>query len=88
MTLDLPLKSLSFSLEEQLHELAAFFFKDAGGNGTTGMKSVGGEIGVATLGVATAIDNAGNLTPSESSGTHGAGFHGDVEGAVGEVFSA
>ncbi len=87
MTLDLLLKSLSFSLEELLHKLTAFLFKDAGGNGTTGMKSVGGEIGVATLGVATAIDNAGNLTPSESSSTHGAGFHGDVEGAVGEVFA-
>ena len=87
MTLDLLLKSLSFFLEELLHELAAFLFKDACGNSTTGMKGVGGEIGVATLGIATAIDNAGNLTPSKSSSTHGAWFHGDVKGAVGEVFS-
>ena len=88
MTLDLLLKSLSFFLEELLHELAAFLFKDAGGNSTTGMKGVGGEIGVATLGVATAIDDAGNLAPSKSSGTHGTGFDSDIEGAVGEVFSA
>ena len=88
MTLDLLLKSLSFFLEELLHKLTAFLFEDASGNGTTGMEGVGGEIGVATLGVATAIDDAGNLTPSESSGTHGTGFDGDVEGAVGEVFSA
>ena len=54
---------------------------------TAGMKSMRGEVGVAALGVATTVDNAGYLTPSEGSGTHGAGFDGDVEGAVGEVFA-
>lgn len=88
MTLDMLLKSLSFSLEELLHKLTAFLFKDAGGNGTTGMKSVGGKIGIAALGIATAKDNAWNLTPTKGSGTHSAGFDGDVEGAVGKVFAA
>ena len=88
MTLDLLLKSLSFFLEELLHKLTAFLFKDAGGNGTTGMESVGGKIGIAALGIATAKDNAWNLTPTKGSGTHSAGFDGDVEGAVGKVFAA
>ena len=88
MTLDLLLKSLSFFLEELLHELAAFVLEDASGNGTTGMEGVGGEIGVAALGIATAIDDARNLTPSEGSSTHGTGFDGDVDGAVGKVFAA
>ena len=88
MTVDLLLMSLSFFLKELLHELAAFLFKDTGGNNTTGMKGVGGEIGVAALGVATAIDDTGNLAPAKGSGTHGTGFDGDVEGAVGEVFAA
>ena len=79
---------LSFLLKELLHELAALVFKDAGGNGTTGMEGVRGEVGVASLGVATAIDDTGNLTPTEGSGTHSTGFDGDVEGAVDEVFTS
>jgi hypothetical protein len=88
MTSDLLLKSLSFFLEELLHELAALVLEDAGSDSATGMESVGGKIGIAALGIATAKDNAWNLTPSESSSTHGAGFHSDVEGAVGKVFAA
>jgi hypothetical protein len=34
---------LSFVLEELLHQLAAFVFKNAGGYGATGMQGVGGE---------------------------------------------
>ena len=38
--------------------------------------------------VGSTINYAGNLGPPYRSGTHGAGFNGDIECAVGKVFAA
>ena len=67
--------------------MPAFFFQNATGNRAFGMKGMGGIVVIATLLVATAIDDTGYLTPAQGSGTHGTGLYGDVEGAVGEVLA-
>ena len=79
---------LSLALKEVLHELAALVFEYAASHGTFRMQGMRCIVGIATLLVATAIDNAGYLAPSQGSGTHGAGLYGDVERAVGEVLAA
>ena len=73
--------------EEGLHEFAAVGFEDAGGDRGLGMESTRGDKVIASLIILTAIDDAGDLRPSDGAGTHGAGLDGDVEGAVGEVLA-
>jgi len=51
------------------------------------MHSSRGVCVIASFLVGTAIDDTGYLGPSYRSGTHRAGFNGDVEGAVGEVLA-
>ena len=80
--------SLSLVLEKLLHQLATFVFEDTTNGGTLGVQGVWGIHGKTTLVVVAAIDDAGNLAPTESTGTHHAGLYGDVEGAVCEVFAA
>ena len=79
---------LSFFLKELLHELAAFFFKHATRDGATRVEGMRRIVAVAALFVATAVDDAGNLTPTQGAGTHGAGFYCDVKRAVRQVFAA
>jgi hypothetical protein len=55
-----------------LHQLAAFFFEDAASYRTFRVQGVRCIVCIATLLVATAIDDAGYLAPSQGSGTHGA----------------
>lgn len=43
---------------------------------------------IASFFISTAIDYARNLCPAYCTSTHRAGFDGNIEGAVGEVFAA
>lgn len=82
------IEQLSLLFEERLHELTAFFFQYSAGNAGFGVESMWGQVVVAALFVCAAIDDTGNLCPSDGTSTHGAGFYGDVEGAVCEVFAS
>ena len=79
---------LSFALEEVLHQLATFVFKDATGYCTFRMQGAGRIVAIAAFLVAAAIDNTRYLAPAKGSGTHHAGLHGDVEGAVSQLLAA
>ena len=70
-----------------MHELTTFVFQYTASDLTFGVQGMGRIVGVATLLVATAINNAGYLAPAQGSGTHRTGLYGNVERAVGEVFS-
>ena len=52
------------------------------------MEDAGGVGGVAAFGIGCAIDYPAYLRPADGTCTHGAGFDGDVERSVGEVFAA
>src|SRR5580692_7104953 len=56
--------------------------------GPVGQRSGGVPPAVAVLLVVGAIDDFPDLTPVEGAGAHQAGFDGDVQGGVGEVFAA
>lgn len=71
-----------------MHQLAAFFFQDAAYAFCLGVKGARGVETEAALGIGGAVDDAGQLGPSDGTGTHGARLHGDVERAVTEVFAA
>ena len=43
---------------------------------------------VAVLVVVGSVDDAADLAPVEGAGAHEAGFYGDIDGGVGEVFAA
>ena len=49
---------------------------------------MGSVVVIAAFLVATAIDDAWYLAPSQGSGTHDTWLYGNVEGAVGQVFSS
>ena len=78
---------LSLVFKELLHQLAALVFKDAGGDGATGVQGMRGIGRKAALLITTTIDDAWYLAPAEGSGTHRTGLYCDVEGTVGEVFA-
>ena len=52
------------------------------------MKGAGSYVVIATLVVGRAIDDASQLGPAKGAGTHRTRFDGDVERAVGQVFTA
>ena len=74
--------------KEVSHKLRALGFEHSGCDLRLLVEGRGAEGVIAALVVGSAIYHAGNLAPAECSGTHEARLHGDVEGAVGEIFTA
>ena len=79
---------LSFAFEEVLHQASAFFFKHTARNSSLRVEHIRCKLAVSPFLVGSTIYDMWNLCPSDSTGTHGAWFHGYVKGAVGEVFAA
>ena len=51
------------------------------------MEQAGGEQGIASLRIRRSEDNPAGLRPAEGGGAHGTRLHGDIQCAVGQVFT-
>ena len=76
----LILKSVfsTFVPEEVLHQLSAFLLQNTANDAAFGMQGMRSMVRIAPFFVTTAIDDAGNLAPSQGPGTHHAGLNSDV----------
>ena len=76
---------LSLFSEEVLHQLPAFFLQDTALHNGFRVEGLWSEAMESAFLVLAAIDNALHLCPADGSSAHHAGFHGDVERAVGQI---
>ena len=80
--------------EEVLHQRSAFFFQDAFYNGGLWMKGPGGDAGfvyataVAVLFIVGPKHYPAYFAPVQGACAHEAGFYGDIDGGLWEVFAA
>ena len=72
--------------EEVEHELTALVFEDTTDDFGLRVHGPGGVELETTFHVVRTIDDAGDLGPADGTGTHHAGFDGDVEGTLRQVF--
>lgn len=74
--------------EKTAHQRPALICSDTARDGGTGVKNGSAHGGKAPLGVGRSIDHTPHLAPGTRTGTHHAGLHGDIEGAILQVLAA
>lgn len=74
--------------EKTAHQLPALLGSDSPHNDGAGMKNGSVHRGKPPLGIGRSIDHTPDLAPGTRTGTHHAGLHGDIEGAILQVLAA